>query len=226
MLIVFEGPDGAGKSTLIHQLFASLAEERALHKPRTPLAAIRHVCMVREPYDSVIGTYLRVALQEKALSQKAMELAFTAARREVYDDLAYDEAYREPHSPDNLILSDRSFISTVVYQGVVGQDLSPAQALDAYLPLHDMVGLPYPDAVLLLVSQAPLGTEQTTGMNLMTDSRRRYLDAYRGVTQELARRGLVRHCVTTLTDLPGARMVPWAMNQLERVLDQNTNTSR
>jgi thymidylate kinase len=222
MLIAFEGPDGAGKSTLIKQLYATLVQERELFKPQYRWAhEVGHsMAMVREPYDSHLGTYLKVVTTERDLSPLAYTLAFTAARRELYDDLAADEAVADVNGPDSLVLSDRSYLSTIVYQGMVAQQLSAKEAVDAYLPLHQLAKLPHPNAFLVLFSQSPLGTMDTAhGMNLMQGKRHAYIQAYREASKELAARGLVQHVAYLCTDFPGVSACGWALDQIGRVFE-------
>jgi dTMP kinase len=99
MYIVFEGIDGAGKSTQIQML-----------KEWLEANGFRVETLV-EPTDSEVGKLIRRILQrpdaETDRVQKTLGLLFAADRMLIMDKLA-DES--------KIILSDRSFISSLAYQ--------------------------------------------------------------------------------------------------------------
>jgi len=99
MYIVFEGIDGAGKSTQI-QLLKEWLEANGLE-----------VETLVEPTDSEIGKLIRKILQRSDATtdrvQKTLGLLFAADRMLIMDKLSDDK---------KVILSDRSFISSLAYQ--------------------------------------------------------------------------------------------------------------
>ena len=99
MYIVFEGIDGAGKSTQIN-LLKDWLEQNGFD-----------VETVVEPTDSEVGKLIRKILQRPDATtdriQKTLGLLFAADRMLIMDKLNNDS---------KVILSDRSFISSLAYQ--------------------------------------------------------------------------------------------------------------
>ena len=99
MYIVFEGIDGAGKSTQIRML-----------KEWLEANGFRVETLV-EPTDSEVGKFIRRILQRSDATtdnvQKTLGLLFAADRMLIMDKLE-DES--------KIIISDRSFISSLAYQ--------------------------------------------------------------------------------------------------------------
>lgn len=99
MYIVFEGIDGAGKSTQI-QLLKEWLEENGLN-----------VELLVEPTDSKVGKLIRELLTyDNATTedmQKTLGLLFAADRMLIMDKL---------NDENKVIISDRSFISSLAYQ--------------------------------------------------------------------------------------------------------------
>jgi dTMP kinase len=99
MYIVFEGIDGAGKSTQI-KLLKDWLEQNGFD-----------VETVVEPTDSEVGKLIRKILQRPDATtdriQKTLGLLFAADRMLIMDKLNDDS---------KVILSDRSFISSLAYQ--------------------------------------------------------------------------------------------------------------
>ena len=100
MYIVFEGIDGAGKSTQI-QLLKEWLEANGFR-----------VETLVEPTDSKVGKLIREILQKPDATedrvQKTLGLLFAADRMFIMDKLE-DES--------KIFISDRSFISSLAYQG-------------------------------------------------------------------------------------------------------------
>ena len=100
MYIVFEGIDGAGKSTQIQML-----------KEWLEANGFRVETLV-EPTDSEVGKLIRKILQRPDATtdrvQKTLGLLFAADRMLIMDKLEDDS---------KIIISDRSFISSLAYQG-------------------------------------------------------------------------------------------------------------
>ncbi len=102
ILIAIEGIDGSGKSTLVSNLRTSL-QEKSLP-----------VMLTKEPGGSALGKQLREILQTqtKPVSAKAEYLLFAADRAEHFQKMI------SPHlQQNNIIISDRSSDSSLVYQG-------------------------------------------------------------------------------------------------------------
>lgn len=99
MYIVFEGIDGAGKSSQI-QLLKEWLEENGLE-----------VELLAEPTDSKVGKLIRELLTyDNATTedmQKTLGLLFAADRMLIMDKL---------NDENKIIISDRSFISSLAYQ--------------------------------------------------------------------------------------------------------------
>jgi dTMP kinase len=100
-VIVFEGGEGAGKSTQLRRLSAVLTER-----------GIAHVCL-REPGGTPLGTEVRRILLDRAsdIEPRAEALLFMASRaqlvqREIHPALARGD----------VVLLDRFFLSTYAYQ--------------------------------------------------------------------------------------------------------------
>ena len=134
MYIVFEGIDGAGKSTQI-QLLKEWLEANGLE-----------VEVLVEPTDSEIGKLIRKILQRSDATsdrvQKTLGLLFAADRMLIMDKLSDDK---------KVILSDRSFISSLAYQ-------EPA---DWMVELNKYAKKP--DLVLFLDLDVKTSVSRTTG---------------------------------------------------------------
>jgi dTMP kinase len=125
ILVVIEGIDGSGKTTLMYNLAAKLT------------AARYPVCTTKEPGDTQLGKQLRTLLQEKPVpvTAKAEYLLFAADRAQHVEDVI-----KPALSSGKIILCDRMGDSSVVYQGY-GRGLSIAMiknintwALDGVMP--------------------------------------------------------------------------------------------
>jgi dTMP kinase len=116
-LIVLEGPDGSGKSAQAERLRAALA------------AAGYVTLLVREPGGTAVGERVRAILLDAGpdgvrLGQRTDALLFNAARAQLVD-----EVVRPALAAGTVVVSDRSFFSTLAYQGAGGQ--LPLEALRA-----------------------------------------------------------------------------------------------
>lgn len=117
MYIVFEGIDGAGKSTQI-QILKEWLQDNGLE-----------VETLVEPTDSEIGKLIRKLLRnpnaETETMQKTLGLLFAADRMLIMDKL--DE--------DKIFISDRSFISSLAYQ----EPLEWIREINSYVKKPDLV---------------------------------------------------------------------------------------
>jgi dTMP kinase len=101
--IALDGPDGCGKSTQAQRLVESLR------------ARGHEVLHLREPGSTPFGERLRAALLDPAVGELAPlteALAFFAARRAMLD-----EEVGPARARGAIVVAERSFLSTVVYQG-------------------------------------------------------------------------------------------------------------
>ena len=134
MYIVFEGIDGSGKSTQI-QMLKEWLEDNGLN-----------VETVVEPTDSEVGKLIRKILlrpdAETDNVQKTLGLLFAADRMLIMDKLSDEKT---------VILSDRSFISSLAYQ----EPVKWIHELNKYAKK--------PDLVLLLDLDVKTSVARTSG---------------------------------------------------------------
>lgn len=162
MYIVFEGIDGAGKSTQIEML-----------KDWLDANGFRVETLV-EPTDSEIGKLIREMLQrpdaETDTLQKTLGLLFAADRMLIMDKLE-DES--------KIILSDRSFISSLAYQ-------EPAEWIEELNKYAKK-----PDLLLLLDLDPKTSVARTDGKDTfeneeyLTKVRENYLELAKNYTCEI-----------------------------------------
>ena len=153
MYIVFEGIDGAGKTTQI-QMLAEWLESNGFR-----------VETLREPTDSKVGVLIREILQQPDAQteevQRILGLLFAADRLFIMDRLE-DES--------KIIISDRSFLSSLVYQ----DDAEWIEVLNRYAKR--------PDLLILLDLDAKTSVARTSGEDtfeneeLLTEVRQKYLN--------------------------------------------------
>src|SRR4051794_20757891 len=101
--IVFDGPDGSGKSTQFKR-FAAQCRQQGVS-----------VCEVREPGGTSIGEQIRTVLLDPAntdMSLRCEMLLYMASRAQLIEQIIRP-ALRERQ----LILADRFISSTLAYQG-------------------------------------------------------------------------------------------------------------
>ena len=162
MYIVFEGIDGAGKSTQI-QILKEWLEANGLE-----------VETLVEPTDSEVGKLIREILQRSDATtervQKTLGLLFAADRMLIMDKLEDEK---------KVILSDRSFISSLAYQ-------EPAQwiaELNKYAKK--------PDLVLLLDLDVKTSVSRTSGEDefeneeFLTEVKANYLEIIKDFNHEI-----------------------------------------
>jgi len=150
ILVVIEGIDGSGKTTLMYNLAAKLA------------AARYPVCTTKEPGDTQLGKQLRTLLQEKPVpvTAKAEYLLFAADRAQHIEEVINPALMR-----GEIVLCDRMGDSSVVYQGY-GRGLSidmiktiNAWALDNITPtLTFYVRIPHDVAFARLKARGKLSS--------------------------------------------------------------------
>src|SRR3954463_6188941 len=162
LLIVFEGAEGAGKSTQLRRLAECLGE------------AGRNVVAVREPGGTIVGDQIRRILldPESDIVPRAEALLFMASRAQLVE-----REIRPALDEGAIVLVDRFFLSTYAYQGV-GRGL----AEDALRQANAMAtnGL-VPDLTLLLTVPVERGMARV-------GARDRGLDRIEGVELEFHER--------------------------------------
>lgn len=112
--IVFDGPDGSGKSTQFAR-FAAACRESGLT-----------VCEVREPGGTEIGEQIRNVLLDPAnheMNVRCEMLLYMASRAQLVE-----QRIKPALARGELVLADRFISSTLAYQGTAG-GLSPEQIL-------------------------------------------------------------------------------------------------
>ncbi len=107
--VVFDGPDGSGKTTQFHR-FTELAEAHGVR-----------VCEVREPGGTAIGEQIRDLLlhyrddEHGEMAPSCEMLLFMASRAQLIA-----ERIRPALADGCLVLADRFISSTLAYQGTAG----------------------------------------------------------------------------------------------------------
>ena len=157
--IVLEGPEGAGKSTLVRALGGRL------------LAEGFQVLSVREPGGTPVAEAARkVALRSRHEMSAAAELFLILAARA---DLV-DRIIRPALEAGQVVLADRFDLSTRAYQ-VAGRGL-PADEVDAALRLA--TGGLVPDLTMVLDVPVELGRERQRRARKVKDRFEREDDAF------------------------------------------------
>lgn len=112
--IVFDGPDGSGKSTQF-QRFAAFAREAGLK-----------LCEVREPGGTIIGEQIRTVLLDPANTEMSLRcemMLYMASRAQLIEQIIRPALARR-----EFILADRFISSTLAYQGTAG-GMTPEEIL-------------------------------------------------------------------------------------------------
>jgi len=141
LLIVLEGPEGAGKTTQL-RLLADWLGGRG-----------RDVVAVREPGGTAVGDEIRRVLLDPAsdIVPRAEALLFMASRAQLVE-----REIRPALAGGSIVLLDRYFLATYAYQGI-GRGL-PAEMLRAANAMATD-GL-VPDLTLLLTVPVAIGLER------------------------------------------------------------------
>lgn len=104
--VVFDGPDGSGKSTQFRR-FARFCREQGLK-----------VCEVREPGGTEVGEQIRRILLDPLNSQMSLRcemMLYMASRAQLIEQII-----KPAREEGKLILADRFISSTLAYQGTAG----------------------------------------------------------------------------------------------------------
>ncbi|HEU5467171.1 MAG TPA: dTMP kinase [Gemmatimonadales bacterium] len=159
MFIVVEGPEGAGKSTLVRGINARF------------LAEGRQVLMVREPGGTPVAEAARkIVLKSRHDLSPASELfLYLAARADLVE-----KQIRPALAAGQVVLADRFDLSTRAYQ-VAGRGL-PADAVQAALQVA--TGGLTPDLTLVLDVPVEVGRERQRKARKEQDRIERESDAF------------------------------------------------
>ena len=162
MYIIFEGIDGAGKSTQI-DLVKKWLEDNGLN-----------VETVVEPTDSEIGVLIHEILKRPDAStdemQKTLGLLFAADRMLLMDKLKED---------NKIFLSDRSFISSLAYQN----PKEWIEVLNKYVKKPDLVLLL--DVDIENSASRFSGQDEFENKEFLTKVRANYLDIIKDFNYEI-----------------------------------------
>ncbi len=172
--ITFEGGEGCGKSTHIERLATRLRQDG------------HQVLVAREPGGTAVGEQIRHILQysreSAAMTPETELLLFCASRAQLVREIICPAL-----NDGRMVICDRFFDSTTVYQGV-GRKLDP-QAVAAINSFA--VGACVPDLTLVIDLDPRLGLERTRGRVLFDRMENQSLEFYDRVRQgylDLARR--------------------------------------
>lgn len=172
--ISFEGGEGCGKSSLIERLVARLR------------AAGRSVLVTRDPGGTEVGEQIRHILQysraSAGMTAETELLLFCASRAQLVR-----EVIRPALASGQIVLADRFFDSTTVYQGV-GRRLDAAMvATINRFAIAECV----PDLTVVIDLEPRVGLERARGRELFDRMEAQSLQFYERVRQgyrELAAR--------------------------------------
>lgn len=132
LFIVFDGPEGAGKSTQVKLLQQRLE------------SAGQSVLLVRDPGTTAIGEKIRAILLDPAHAEMAMRcemLLYMAARAQMMRQSIFPALER-----GNIVISDRFVSSTLAYQ--LGGDNLTAEEIRAVASIA--ISNRWPDLTLIL----------------------------------------------------------------------------
>jgi dTMP kinase len=145
LFIVIEGPNRAGKSTLIRELAAALT------------ASGRETVVTREPGGTPMGEGLRTVLKNAAMAGGtfATALVFNGGRKEHADRIITPAVQRGA-----VVICDRYYISTEIFQGLLAADVTPAER-EILRSIHR--SFPQPDLTVFLLPSAEVVAKRGEG---------------------------------------------------------------
>jgi len=193
--ITFEGGEGSGKSTHIERLVARLRQ------------AGNRVVVTREPGGTEVGEQIRHILQyskqSAAMVPETELLLFCASRAQLVREII------EPNlNEGRIVICDRFFDSTTVYQGV-GRKINS----NAVAAINNFaVGANLPDLTLVIDLDPRIGLERARGRELFDRMESQSLEFYDRVRQgylDLSRREARRVKV-----IDGSRMIDEVEKQI------------
>lgn len=145
LFIVIEGPNRAGKSTLIRELAAALA------------ASGRETVVTREPGGTPMGEGLQTVLKNAAMAGGtfATALVFNGGRKEHADRIITPAVQRRA-----VVICDRYYISTEIFQGMLADDVT-APEREILRSIHR--NFPQPDLTVFILPSAEVITKRGAG---------------------------------------------------------------
>ncbi len=156
--IVFDGPDGSGKSTLVRKLSEHLRKQ------------LLTVVDVREPGGTCLGEKIRQIIKESPvdcpMSPKAEILLFNACRTELISHVV-----RPALNAGEIVIADRYYHSTLAYQ-VFGRKMS---LLDTYDIIRYATEGLEPDLVFIVDAGHETCLSRTRGRAAGTNDEKRFL---------------------------------------------------
>lgn len=161
--IVVEGPEGAGKSTLVKWLGAELGAVTVREPGGTPIAEAARKLALKSRHDRSFGAEL---------------FLFLAARADLVE-----RVIRPALAEGKIVLADRFGLSTLAYQ-VAGRGLPQA---DVEAALRVATGGLSPDLTLVLDVPVALGRERQQAVGKVRDRIEREDDAFHGRVREAYR---------------------------------------
>jgi dTMP kinase len=200
-LIVFEGLDGCGKSTQL-RLAAEVLSARGLNPVVT-----------REPTDGPWGRRIREMARSTEGVAPETELEWFFEDRREHMRLVVDPAL----AAGRIVLSDRSYISTVAYQGARGLD--PAKILS-----DSEAEFPRPDLILLFEISARQGLERVQargGQSEPVFENLEFLERVAAIFEGLNTPGLAR----INANRPPENIAKDVISAIDSVLSNRTNES-
>lgn len=169
-LVVLEGIDGAGKTTLARRLVEELS------------ARSYDVVATREPTDGPHGRRLRsLSAAERDAMPPAEELKlFIEDRREHVRDVV-----RPALARGALVIQDRSYLSTVAYQGERGIDRDHIMAQNRRVAIPPdllvVVDVPAETAMARILESRPAGTSAFEELEVLERIRQIFLRFENGI---------------------------------------------
>lgn len=145
LFIVIEGPNRAGKSTLIHDLAAALSGPGA------------EIIVTREPGGTPMGEGLRAVLKNSAMAGGAFAtaLVFNGGRKEHADRVIIPAVRRGA-----VVLCDRYYVSTEIFQGLLCDEVTAAERAILRC-IH--LSFPQPDLTVFLLPDAEVIAKRGEG---------------------------------------------------------------
>ena len=164
--ITFEGGEGSGKSTHIERLVSRLRQEGS------------RVLVAREPGGTEVGEQIRHILQyskqSAAMVPETELLLFCASRAQLVR-----EVIQPALNDGRVVICDRFFDSTTVYQGV-GRKINP----HAVAAINNFaVGANLPDLTLVIDLDPRIGLERARGRELFDRMENQSLEFHDRVRQ-------------------------------------------
>jgi len=172
--ITFEGGEGCGKTTHIKRIAARLR------------ASGRTVLVLREPGGTDVGEQIRQVLQYSKQSAKMLAetelLLFCASRAQLVREIIQPAL-----TAGQIVIADRFFDSTTVYQGAGRQlDVAVVKFINEFA-----IGDCRPDRTLVIDLDPRIGLERARGRELFDRMENQSLDFYDRVRQGY--RALAQH---------------------------------